>query len=88
MLAYAMGLLIGEAMRDDLYGPEPLRPENAPAIQGKTHTRPRSKRDLYSGLFILLKQKPRLPAQAAQRISRHTFVRFSALVQHPVRTCV
>jgi hypothetical protein len=77
MLAYAIGLLIGETIRDALYGPEPPCPENAAVAQGKTHTRRRSKRDLYSGLFILLRQKLRLSVNAIQRIIRHTLVRFS-----------
>jgi len=88
MLAYAIGLLLGEAMRDALYGPEVPRPAEASVSQEKTRARRRSKRDLYSGLFILLKQKPRLSAQATQRIIRHTLARFRVLAQHPVRTYV
>ena len=88
MLAYALGLLIDEGIRDALYGPEPPCPANVPVSQEKTRARQRSKRELYSGLFILLKQKPRLSAKAVQRIIRDTLAQFRVLAQHPVRTYV
>jgi len=88
MLAYTLGLLIGEKLRDVLYGPEPPQPKTVDSSQEQPRACRRTKRDLYSGLFILLKHKPRLPAKATQPLLRDVLTQFRTLVQHPVRTYV
>jgi hypothetical protein len=88
MLAYTLGLLIGEKLRDVLYGPEPPQPNNVDSSQEQPHACRRTKRDLYSGLFILLKHKPRLPAKATKPLLRDVLTQFRTLAQHPVRTYV
>jgi hypothetical protein len=72
MIAYAVGLLVGEALRDHLYG-HPVR--------GK-------KWKLYSGLFILLKHKAALPTTVISQIVHDVLQIFPALILSPVPTHV
>lgn len=90
LLAFTLGLLVGEEVRDVLYGP----PANAipakvdAALAPPASQRPGKKWKLYSGLFILLKQKVALSIAESQRLVRRVLDRFKVMVQHPVRTLV
>lgn len=90
MIAYAIGLLIGEGLRDHLYG-EALN-QSASSYASRSAQLPvmnqGKKWKLYSGLFILLKQKIRLPAEVIRRIVANVLEAFIRRVQHPVRTFV
>lgn len=60
LLAYAIGLLVGEAIRDQAYGGN-----GGGGEESDPHPHPRTpqtgkKWKLYSGLFVLLRQKIRL----------------------------
>jgi hypothetical protein len=70
MIAYAIGLLLGETLRDKLFD--------------RTH----SKHCLYSGLFLLLEHRPRVPRVMAQQIASTALLAFTGLVSAPVRTHV
>jgi len=54
LLVYAVGVLVGEELRDYLYGEPINQPDRVP---GSTYLRKGRKWKRYSGLFILLKQK-------------------------------
>ena len=89
LLAYAIGVWLGEALRDVTYGhleldqvPDALL--NKPAIDPNTHP----KWLLYSGLFVLLKQKLRLPSNHVQAISRLAANAFAVLLFGDVRSFV
>ena len=68
LVAYAIGLLIGEAVRDQMY-------------QGRKHK-------LYSGLFILIKQRIRLSKEKLAQIINQVYGFFSAIALGDVRTYV
>lgn len=89
MIAYAIGLLIGEAIRDQLFAPSKQSPVASayPQAHGPGANTDQ-KWKLYSGLFILLKQKIRLSAQVIREIVARVLNSFVRLVQHPVRTHV
>lgn len=90
LLAYTLGVLVGEALRDVLYGAPPTAHPDAPRV-GKPARRPQPfspKWKLYSGLFLLLKQKLSLAHGEVNPIVRTVLDRFRRLVQHPVRTFV
>lgn len=70
LMAYAIGLWIGEALRDRLYGDR------------------RDKWSLYSGLFLLLKQKVPWSSPAMRALLARTLHTFQYLVGPPVRSFV
>jgi hypothetical protein len=89
LLAYVVGVWFGEAIRDIVYGQldiaqlaDALR--NKPPIDANTHP----KWSLYSGLFVLLKQKLRLPREQVEAVSQVAAGAFATLVHGDVRTCV
>jgi hypothetical protein len=89
LLAYVVGVWFGEAIRDMVYGQldiaqlaDALR--NKPPIDVNTHP----KWSLYSGLFVLLKQKLRLPREQIEAVSQVAAGAFATLVYGDVRTCV
>lgn len=90
LLAYTLGVLVGEELRDVLYGapsaPRPAAPH--PAKPLRRWRAPSQKWKLYSGLFVLLKQKIALPLAEFQQAVRTALDRFRLIVQHPVRTFV
>lgn len=91
LLVYAIGLLIGEGLRDRLYGELIGEQEEVPEkerIPGSPFHKKGKKWKRYSGLFILLKQKWSLPASEWQAILSTALTAFLALVQHPVLTHV
>lgn len=92
MLAFSVGLLTGEGLRDALYA-EPVEPRTTPVpveerIPGQPTLRQGRKWKLYSGLFILLKQKITLAEEQLKAVFRAALQAFRQLVQHPVRTHV
>jgi hypothetical protein len=91
LLVYAIGLLIGEGLRDHLYGEPIQEQEDTPAgerIPGSAHRKPGKKWKGYSGLFVLLKQKWTVSSQEWRAISETALATFLAMVSHPVPTHV
>ncbi len=91
LLVYTMGLILGEAVRDHLYGE--IITENEPApekdqLPGSLNKKKGKKWRRYSGLFILLKQKWRIPKADRISILDEVFAALMVLVHHPVRTFV
>jgi Transposase DDE domain len=89
LLAYIVGVWFGEAIRDIVYGeldvdqlPDALL--NKPPIDTNAHP----KWLLYSGLFVLLKQKLRLTSEQVQIVSLAAASAFAILVFGDVRTFV
>jgi hypothetical protein len=89
LLAYVIGVWFGEALRDVVYGklqlsqvPDALL--NKPPVNINTHP----KWLIYSGLFILLKQKPRLSKNNLLAVSKAAAYAFAALLLGNVRTTV
>ena len=86
-----IALMLGEAIRDYLYGE--IMAENEPVLEkdrlpGSANLKKGKKWKGYSGLFILLKQKWLISKAARRAIFDDVFAAFIALVQHPVRTHV
>jgi hypothetical protein len=91
LLVYAIGLWLGEGVRDHLYGELIHEQEAVPEeerIPGSPQRKKGKKWKRYSGLFILLKQKWTLPAKEWQSIFGNALASFTAIVQHPVPTHV
>jgi hypothetical protein len=91
LLVYAIALMLGEAIRDHLYGE--VLTENEPVLEkdrlpGSLNKKKGKKWRRYSGLFILLKQKWPISKTDRRAIFDDVFAAFIALVQHPVRTHV
>ncbi len=78
MLAFTIGYLIGEAVRDELFDPQD---------EAKSANTRRKWRQ-YSGLFILLKRKWSLSGATLRRLARQVLNAFATCVQPPVRTHV
>jgi len=91
LLTFTIGLLVGEKLRDYLYG-EPIADEaqipDAERIPGEPSLMKGKKWKRYSGLFVLLKQKWSISADRLSDILDTAFAIFSALVQPSVRTHV
>jgi hypothetical protein len=91
LLVFAIGLLVGESLRDHLYGELIQEQEQVPekdGIPGSTFRKKGKKWKRYSGLFILLKQKWSLSASEWQEIVTAAWTPFQTMVQHPVPTHV
>lgn len=91
LLIYAIGLLIGEGLRDHLYG-EPTQEQEAVPEQerlpGSPFLKKGKKWKRYSGLFILLKQKWSVTTRDWQAIVGTALASFTAMVHYPVPTHV
>lgn len=93
LMAFSIGIWVGEGLRDEVYGPAPTVP---PAPRASTKGRrlaqagPRwgQKWKRYSGLFLLLKQKIQLSPERLRHVIRAARDSFIQLVYHPVRTYV
>ena len=88
-IAFVIGLLFGEAIRDVTYGrldPAQIQPHwlNGLPVTLTQHR----KWKIYSGLFVLLKQKPRLPDEILLQIARAVLAIFPALIFPNVRSFV
>jgi hypothetical protein len=89
LLAYIVGVWLGEAIRDVVYGklnvsqlPDALL--NTPLVDANVHP----KWLLYSGLFVLLKQKLRLSKKQIEVVSQAAATAFATLIYGIVRTSV
>ncbi len=90
-LVYAIGLLIGEGLRDHLYGEWIGEQEPVPdkeRIPGRPQRKKGKKWRRYSGLFILLKQKWSLSTSDWQAIVGTALTELTTIVQYPVPTHV
>ncbi len=91
MLAYSIGVLTGEGVRDAIFG-EPIKARARVPIPERIPNQPQlrqgKKWKLYSGLFIVLKQKVDVPLKNRRQIFRTILPVFTDLIQHPVRTPV
>lgn len=91
LLVFAIGLLVGEGLRDHLYGELIQEQEGVPEqahIPGSPFRKKGKKWKRYSGLFILLKQKWSLSASEWREIVTAALMAFLTMVQHPVPTHV
>lgn len=91
LLAFGVGLWTGESLRDALYAEPVEAGTEVPSderVPGQPALRQGRKWKLYSGLFVLLKQKIDLPLEQLQTLWRTILTTFRQLVQHPVRTLV
>ena len=89
LMAYAVALLFGEAVRDVTYGKvEPAQLQEAWFGKGPNLASQQQKWRRYSGLFVLLKQKPRLPKKVLNIIAKVTVQAFAQLVNGNVRSFV
>jgi len=91
LLVFAVGLLLGEGIRDHLYGE--IMSEDEPLLEnerlpGSSDRKKGKKWRRYSGLFILLKQKYSISKVDQLSILNEALAAFIALVQHPVLTHV
>jgi hypothetical protein len=91
LLTFTIGLLVGEGLRDLLYGEHIADGEQVPAperIPGASALKKGKKWTRYSGLFVLLKQKWSISAVQQAAILKAAFAVFIALVHPHVRTYV
>ena len=88
MLAFTIGFLCGEAVRDELYGaPDAPQTVTAPAATETAQTKTRCKWQLYSRLFIVLKRKITLSNKRLRQLQNQVVSAFAELIQPlPVRT--
>ncbi len=90
MLAFAIGFLSGEAVRDELYdAPDAAQtaPATGPVATEPPQTKTRRKWQLYSGLFIVLKRKITLSNKRLRQLQNQVVSAFADLIQPlPVRT--
>jgi hypothetical protein len=89
LIAYNLGMWIGEALRDVTYGH--LKPNQLQrSLEGKllVNTNKYPKWLIYSGLFVLLKQKLRIPQHDLDIITREVTGAFVKLIYGNVRTFV
>jgi len=89
LIAYTFGLWFGEALRDVTYGN--MKPTQLQAtLEGKmaVDTSHYPKWLLYSGLFVLLKQKLRISPQELDQISQAVTKAFASLIYGNVRSFV
>ena len=91
LLTFTIGLLVGEGLRDLLYGEQIVDGEQVPhkeRIPGAPALRKGKKWKRYSGLFVLLKQKWSISADQQAAILKAAFAVFITLVHPHVRTYV
>jgi hypothetical protein len=89
LLIFPIGLLLGEELRDLLYGEQIATEDQVPKkelIPGTLDRKKGKKWKRYSGLFILLRQKWVLSIEQQNVICQAVLLSFTSLVQCPVRT--
>jgi hypothetical protein len=91
LLTFTIGLLVGEQVRDLLYG-EPIAEDeqldDKECIPGAPFLKKGKKWKRYSGLFVLLKQKWKLPDEQKALALSTALATFIHLVHPPVRSFV
>ena len=89
LLAYVVGVWFGEAIRDIVYGQLDIS-QLAEALRNKlpVDANAHPKWLLYSGLFVLLKQKLRLSREQIEAVSQVAAGAFAILVHGDVRICI
>jgi transposase len=85
LLAYAIGLLVGEALRDGMYRGKGSGGSN-PHPHSESQEQRGQKWKLYSGLFVLLKQKIQLRQAVIRRLLAEVIDFFRRLVWGNVRS--
>jgi hypothetical protein len=88
LLVYAIALLIGEGLRDRLYGQPPQTRSIDPAGATPIPSQKGRKWKCYSGLFVLLCQKWSLPVSEWREVLAQSLTAFTAIVQPTVPTYV
>lgn len=89
LLAYVVGLFCGEALRDVSYGKvEPEAVNYQQLLVRPESVAEKSKWLSYSGLFVLLKQQPRVSRKILRQLQRPIALAFACLVLGDVRTLV
>jgi hypothetical protein len=91
LLVFTIGLLVGENLRDHLYGELVVENEQVAEkerIPGSPHKKKGKKWKWYSGLFILLKQKWQVSSKDWRTISDSAFGVLETITQPTVRTHV
>lgn len=91
LLVFTIGFLVGENLRDHLYGEQAVENEQVvekDRIPGSPHMKKGKKWRLYSGLFILLKQKWEVPWKDWRTISDSAFETLATITRPPVPTHV
>jgi len=89
LLAYVIGVWFGEAMRDVVYGRvEIARVREVLLTKPPVDVNNHPKWSLYSGLFILLKQRPRLPSKQLEAVSFAAASAFGDMIYGNVRSFV
>ena len=89
LIVFSIGLLVGEDLRDFLYGQPVVENEvvtETDLIPGHPQRKQGKKWKRYSGLFILLRQKWILSTDEFAQIINHSLSTFTTMVQFPVRT--
>ena len=91
LLTFTIGLLVGEELRDLLYG-EPIaedeQVEDKERVPGSLSLKKGKKWKRYSGLFVLLKQKWNLSQEQKTAVMEATLATFRGLIYPNVRTFV
>jgi hypothetical protein len=88
LISYTIGYLVGESLRDAIYGPEEAPQLAEDRGDGQPVKPKRQKRSLYSGLFILLKQKINLATEVLEALVRAVQLAFTRMVLGDVRSPV
>jgi len=89
LLIFPIGLLLGEGLRDFLYGEPIAEGEQVPEkdqVPNVPDLKKSKKWKRYSGLFILLRQKWQISHDEHIKIYTAVLLSFTTLVQCPVRT--
>ncbi|MEZ0397049.1 MAG: transposase [Anaerolineales bacterium] len=91
LLVFTIGLIVGEELRDLLYGESIAKDEqieDSERIPGSPSRKKGKKWKRYSGLFVLLKQKWSLTEAQKAAALKAAFATFQNIVHPPVRTFV
>jgi hypothetical protein len=89
LIAYCIGLLVGEKVRDILYGRQGDGTREKGRKRKKQRTESRSRKwKQYSGLFVLLKHKIQLSQDVIEKILKEVLKLFRSIAQGFVRSCV
>ncbi len=89
LIAYVVGVWLGEAIRDVVYGQVSFSQLSESLLVGpQVDVNSHPKWLLYSGLFVLLKQKVRLSRREFDKLSRITANSFATLLFDDVRLSV